>query len=419
MQAVRVMTLGVLVALSGAGCKGDSSREANGSGDSGMAADAATPDSGDDAGNDELDAAVPDGGNDELDAALPDAGNDAPDADVDGGTEDADAGSDAGAPCSRCGALASCDETESPALCVCPSGYADPHGNGSECVDIDECTEGSHNCDPVASCSNSAGSFSCACPAGRFDRNGDGTLCEPLALYASSPYNPILYQNETATLSNVGCLAVTMPNFTPTGVNSITRHPVSGVVYAVVKMASGRRLATLDLATGVATDIGALGANFSSIAFTPDGATLYGVTGDGATPPETLFTIDPATATTTLVQALGNGADGELIAFDGAGTLYHWSGNGTLVTETIQIGEGVTNLPFALSGEMFGAVWWGFHTDAEGNPDPVMLLSTINSNFRTFSPTKGYSEAMGSLPNDGRGLVFAQAHDGYSPDACN
>lgn len=391
MRATRLVPLGILVALLGTGCDDDSTGP-----DAGVMVDASRVDASADAGE-------------------ADGGAEEPDAGVDGGRQDA--GTDGGGPCATCDPVASCDETVTPAVCICPSGYADTRGDGSECTDIDECADGTDDCDPVASCTNSPGSFACECPEGTFDRDGDGTLCEPLAVYAASPFQPLLFQNETATLTNVGCLPVTMADFTVQGVNAMTRHPVSGVVYAVVRAMGERRLATLDLATGVATDIGALGANFSSIAFTPDGATLYGVTGDGATPPETLFTIDPATGTPTLVQALGNGADGEVIAFDDAGTLYHWSGNSTVVTETIQIGVGVTDLPFPVSGETFGAVWWGWHTDAAGAPDPVMLISTINSDFRTFSPTAGYSGSLGSLPDDGRGLVFAQPH-GYSPDDC-
>jgi hypothetical protein len=62
------------------------------------------------------------------------------------------------------------------------------------------------------------------------------------------------------------------------------------------------------------------------------GLVLYGVTGDGAFTPETLYTIDPATAQTTLFQTLGNGDDGEDIAYDPSnGLMLHASGyQGTL-----------------------------------------------------------------------------------------
>ncbi|OJY26315.1 MAG: hypothetical protein BGO98_38795 [Myxococcales bacterium 68-20] len=306
-----------------------------------------------------------------------------------------------------------CTNTPGGVACACPAGYTDTKGDGSVCSDVDECATGAHDCDAnVGVCTNTPGSFACACPAGYHDKNGNGTLCEPLALYSASPFQGFLFQNETVALTTVGCLPITLPGSTVSGTNAMTRHPVTGTVYAVLKVQPDRILATLDLATGVATSIGTLGERFSALAFTPDGATLYGVTGDGSPTPETLFTIDPQTAARTQIQTLGNGADGEVIAFDGAGTLYHWSGNGTVVTETIQIGAGTTAVDFPVIGETFGAVWWSWHKDTEGNPDPVFLLSTISSNFRTLSPAKGYSAAFGSTPDDVRGLVFDRNH-GY------
>ena len=45
----------------------------------------------------------------------------------------------------------------------------------SFCVDIDECTSGTHNChSSLASCTNTAGSFSCTCNS---PYRGDGKTC--------------------------------------------------------------------------------------------------------------------------------------------------------------------------------------------------------------------------------------------------
>ena len=58
-------------------------------------------------------------------------------------------------------------------------------------------------------------------------------------------------------------------------------------------------------------------------------ATLYGVTGDGATTSETIFVIDPNTGSATQLTALGAGDDGEVIVFNPQdGQLYHFSGRG-------------------------------------------------------------------------------------------
>lgn len=108
----------------------------------------------------------------------------------------------------------------------------------------------------------------------------------------------------------------TMPGFTPTGIPGMATQPGTGFVYAIVRQVSSgpRRLALVDLATAVLTDVGDLGDAFASLTFCPDG-TLYGVTGNGASVPETLYTVNPTTGAPTLVGALGNGADGEIIAY--------------------------------------------------------------------------------------------------------
>ncbi len=60
----------------------------------------------------------------------------------------------------------------------CPMGYRDADNDGV-CEDIDECAEGIDACDALVTCANSTGSYVCgACPAGYMDTNGDGTLCE-------------------------------------------------------------------------------------------------------------------------------------------------------------------------------------------------------------------------------------------------
>ena len=73
--------------------------------------------------------------------------------------------------------------------------------------------------------------------------------------------------------------------------------------------------------------VGPLAQNFAGLAFRGDGV-LFAISGDGAATPETLWTISTATAQASVVQALGNGSDGETIAFAPDGFLYHASGLG-------------------------------------------------------------------------------------------
>ena len=76
-------------------------------------------------------------------------------------------------------------------------------------------------------------------------------------------------------------------------------------------------------------------------------AQLFGVTGDGApVNAESFFSVSIVDASTDLIQPLGNGDDGESIAFNSAdGLMYHWSGLGDQIMETINLNDqAVTNI---------------------------------------------------------------------------
>jgi hypothetical protein len=94
--------------------------------------------------------------------------------------------------------------------------------------------------------------------------------------------------------------------------------------------------------------------------------TLFGVTGDGASTPSTLFevsTVDAATSAVVAFDTSGTNEDGETIGSDGT-LLYHLSGlsAATQVFESVDP-AGPTVTPVALSGDTFtealGLVWTG------------------------------------------------------------
>lgn len=197
---------------------------------------------------------------------------------------------------------------------------------------------------------------------------------------------------------------VVVPGRTVTGLNALTRDPVTGTLYAVAKAngVAGRLLITLNVASGAGAEIGNLGDNFSSLAFRGDGQ-LFGVTGDGATVPETLYLIDKSDATKALATPLGNGADGEVIAYNpNDNSFYHWSGNSQIVFERVLAVAPytVTNIPItgAPGGEVFGAVW----DPARGQ----FLVHTIDSFMDFWTPSGVRSNAQAPTIADVRGLAL-------------
>lgn len=226
---------------------------------------------------------------------------------------------------------------------------------------------------------------------------------------------------------------VELPGFTITGITAITVHPkdpipaspakataLEGMLYAALKLSgvSGRVLATIDPTTNTVTQIGNLGDNFATLAFREDGQ-LFGVTGDGGVVPETLYLIDKFTAAKTLAATLGAGADGEVIAYHpDHGMFYHWSGNGTVVFESVQAiaPYAASNIPLSGPGsfEIFGAHWdpcqWRDPDGAGPLPAQGAFITShkINTtaNFRFYTPTGVVSDVVAATPTGIRGLAL-------------
>jgi hypothetical protein len=144
------------------------------------------------------------------------------------------------------------------------------------------------------------------------------------------PADPTLRTIDSADGSTVASVTITLAGEVVSGGNALARNPLTGVLYAMLKV-SGKQfpeLVTLDETTGVAVRVGSTQDRFAAIAFTADG-TLFGVSGDGGIVPEALYTINPANGQTTFQTILGAGSDGETLAFNpDDGLLYHASGSG-------------------------------------------------------------------------------------------
>ena len=69
-----------------------------------------------------------------------------------------------------------CVNTPGSFECRCSSGYV-LSSDGKTCLDVNECTENTHNCQQV--CNNTIGGFRCECDIG-FQLNTDGSTCSGL-----------------------------------------------------------------------------------------------------------------------------------------------------------------------------------------------------------------------------------------------
>src|SRR5207249_11512491 len=125
--------------------------------------------------------------------------------------------------------------------------------------------------------------------------------------------------------------------FTVSTSQTLAARPSEGVLFGVIETTDFlRRLVTVNPNTCVATAIGVLTNQISSLAFRNTG-TLWAVSGDGGPPPETLYTVNTSNAALTLQFPLGNGADGETIAFHATGLMYHSPGNSPAWFESVTV----------------------------------------------------------------------------------
>jgi hypothetical protein len=196
--------------------------------------------------------------------------------------------------------------------------------------------------------------------------------------------------------------------------NGLAADPITGTLYAIVRfegMGGIRSLVTLDPIAGSAHLVGNLGDSFAEITFDACGR-LFGVTGDGANNPETLYLIDKNNASITWLRALGNGGDGEVIAMNPyTDTLYHASGflgfGG--IFETVNINDGTTsNIPISgddpieLNSLTIGLGGAGFYaTNINGS---LLNISTLG-----FSVDVGRVDDLSGFSEKTQGLAFAPA----------
>lgn len=158
--------------------------------------------------------------------------------------------------------------------------------------------------------------------------------------------------------------------------------------------------------TGEAVTIGQLTDNFASLAF-DEKSNLYGVTGDGATVAETIYLVDQTNGLATHFMTLGNGDDGETIAYNyDNGFMYHYSGwsNSNQVWEEIDLNSQsiVDSNSFSENMNLLGIIY-----DVDNNF--MIGAERLSSGFFRLDPTDWNSKefiATNSANIAGKGFVF-------------
>ena len=247
------------------------------------------------------------------------------------------------------------------------------------------------------------------------------------AAYVFSPdaVTPTLYGIDGGILNTINPATGAPQSFTsltvpgdplPLGGFGLAVSPISNDMYAVVKLLSGsgfnRNLVKVNPYTGIATVIGSMDQSIDGLAFDSNG-TLYAVSGDcvsgcgGVPTPETLFTVNLNDASLTFIQTLGNGDNGEAIAFNSNdGLMYHMSGEGAgLIFESIDLSDG-TITPVPLSGSMvFDRVTSALVFDTSQNLFLGSLIDLQIFTFVTLTPA-GELTDIGDLGSEWTDFAF-------------
>lgn len=238
------------------------------------------------------------------------------------------------------------------------------------------------------------------------------------------PHNGGLYVFDPDTLTFLDGREVTVAGPSILSLQSIAVHPVDppgtppperleGVVYALARQSTitDSVLIRLSPDIGVAVVIGQLGDKFATISFDSTGQ-LYGITTDDASIPEHLYRISKLDASKVSLQALGNGNEGEVLTYHpGLNRLFHWSGDPTVVYETIPVTAPyfTTAVPVfdPTDGQTFGAAWDPCQPrTVNGKQTLAFIVSNDNQRFNFWTTGGRVSPSLGNTPDAIRGMAL-------------
>jgi Secretion system C-terminal sorting domain len=226
-------------------------------------------------------------------------------------------------------------------------------------------------------------------------------------LAGGSPYQDSLWTFDTTSYNIISRLQPTLSGFNILKINGLAIHPVTRESYAILQVEgiAGRVLVKINLTTGVCTSVGNTGDNFATIAFNANG-TLFGITGDNnranpGGPAETMYRINITDATTTLFRTLGNGGDGEAIAYcPDNNYFYHWSGIFPVVWERFDTSGVDAIQPLVHNGatdETYGAVYL---------KNGRFLMSNGSGQLRIWDTLGNVGPIIATPPDFLRGLIL-------------
>jgi DNA-binding beta-propeller fold protein YncE len=223
-----------------------------------------------------------------------------------------------------------------------------------------------------------------------------------------------------SSTANGGALTQVAPvtiGGSPVALTSIAFNPATGVLYGAAS--STGELVTINTANANATIVGSYnlpsGGTVTSIAFSPDGSTLYGyvkqITGQGQNT-EGLYTLG-TTGGSTLVGYPGAGAkfttSGDGMALNSAGTLYLAGKGASGTLYTLSTSNGAPTAGKTLSGAPYsGGQIKALGFDSSGTMYGINLQNTgsFPAEYVTIDPNTGIVTDQGAMPDGMIGLAF-------------
>lgn len=237
------------------------------------------------------------------------------------------------------------------------------------------------------------------------------------ALFTVASTDGNLRRIDPATGATLAATPLQLLGMSVTNAQGLAVDPTTGVMYAILSINNqpGRRLAIVDPATGLGTDVGDLLDKFSALMFDSSGQ-LYAVSGDGAAVPETLYLVNKANAAKSLLLPLGHGSMGETLCFEPKqGLIYHASGIGTLndpamgtILETIDPAT-LAVTPVTLSGPSITGIQAFTRLDEQ-------TFVALDQGGRLFLlQTTGAFTQIGQADHTPKGMVFLPGPSFFEP----